>query len=264
MKRTIPSLILAGVLPLALLSLAACSGGTSTQDSAQSPDVSSASSPDAAQSNPSPSGQSDMAQMDHGSMNHGSMDHGSMQMPDSSATPMEHGADSTMSMDLGPADENFDLRFIDAMTLHHQGAIEMSKAALEKSSRQEIKTLAQNIINAQETEIAELKQWRQAWYSNAGSQPMMYHAEMNGMMPMTAEVKSSMMMTGDLGAADDQFDLRFINAMIPHHEGAIVMAEEALKKSSRPEVLELAQSIIDAQQPEIDQMKQWRQAWYSQ
>lgn len=36
-------------------------------------------------------------------------------------------------------------------------------------------------------------------------------------MPMTEEVRSSMMMQGNLGTADEQFDLRFINAMIPHH-----------------------------------------------
>jgi uncharacterized protein (DUF305 family) len=42
------------------------------------------------------------------------------------------------------------------------------------------------------------------------------------------------------------------------------MAQEALEKSNRPEVKELAQAIIDAQQPEIDQMTQWRQTWYGQ
>lgn len=38
-----------------------------------------------------------------------------------------------MSMELGAADANLDLRFIDGMILHHQGAIAMAKAALQKS-----------------------------------------------------------------------------------------------------------------------------------
>lgn len=71
-----------------------------------------------------------------------------------------------------------------------------------------------------------------------------------------------MMMVMDLGASDKQFDLRLLNAMIPHHEGAVVMAEDVLKKSKRPEMRQLAQNIIQSQKAEIEQMKQWRAAWY--
>jgi uncharacterized protein (DUF305 family) len=74
----------------------------------------------------------------------------------------------------------------------------------------------------------------------------------------------AMMMSMDLGAADDKFDLRFINAMIPHHEGALVMAQDALSKSKRSEIKQLSQDILSSQQKEIDQMKQWRQGWYNQ
>jgi len=40
----------------------------------------------------------------------------------------------------------------------------------------------------------------------------------------------------DLGTADAEFDLRFMNAMIEHHEGAITMAKDALSKSKRPKI----------------------------
>jgi uncharacterized protein (DUF305 family) len=52
--------------------------------------------------------------------------------------------------------------------------------------------------------------------------------------------------------------------MIPHHQGALVMAKDVLNKSKRPEMKQLAQEILTSQQKEIDQMKQWRQAWYKQ
>lgn len=169
-----------------------------------------------------------------------------------------------MSMDLGPADESFDLRFIDAMILHHQGAVEMAQTALEQSDRDEIQQLSEEIISAQEQEIQQMQAWRQAWYPDAAAEPMMYHAEANHMMPMSEEMKASMMMDVDLGAADEEFDLRFIDAMIPHHEGAVTMAEEALEKSDRPEIQQLAQAIINSQQTEIDQMNQWKQSWYGQ
>lgn len=230
-KKTLTSFLLVGMMPLASLGLAACSS-TASQSTESSPNNSS------------------MAQMDHGSMGN------------SNPMPMDHG--SMMNMDLGPADESFDLRFMDGMIPHHEGAVAMAQEALQKSNRPEIKQLAQAIIDAQEKEISELKEWRTTWYPNAGDELMMYSTEMGHMMPMTEEMRSSMMMTGDLGAADDQFDLRFINAMIPHHQGAIDMARQALEKSDRPEIKELAQNIIDSQQQEIDQMEQWRKDWYGQ
>ncbi|MDB9303787.1 MULTISPECIES: DUF305 domain-containing protein [Cyanophyceae] len=175
---------------------------------------------------------------------------------------MQHGS-MDHAMDLGPADASYDLRFIDGMIQHHQGAVVMAQDVQEKSQRPEMKQLADEIIKAQNQEIAQMKQWRTAWYPNAGDTPMAYHAEMGNMMEMTPEQKQAMMMSMDLGAADAEFDLRFINGMIPHHEGALFMAQDALQKSQRPEIKNLSQEIIKAQETEINQMKQWRQAWYN-
>jgi uncharacterized protein (DUF305 family) len=188
--------------------------------------------------------------MTSGSSEMGGMDHGGMKM--------------NHNMDLGPADADYDLRFIDAMIPHHQGGVVMAKDALQKSKRPEIKKLATDIINAQDQEIAEMKQWRKKWYPKASDEAMAWHAQMGHMMSMSAEQKQSMMMLMDLGAADAKFDLRFTNAMIPHHEGAVVMANDALSKSKRPEIQKLAQAIISSQQAEITQMKQWQQSWYKQ
>ncbi|PLS79171.1 MAG: DUF305 domain-containing protein [Chloroflexi bacterium] len=54
----------------------------------------------------------------------------------------------------------------------------------------------------------------------------------------------------------------FLMGMIPHHRGAIMMAEMAVTKASRPEVRELAQKIITDQQPEVQLMTNWLQNWY--
>jgi len=174
------------------------------------------------------------------------------------------GMDHSMSMDLGPADANYDLRFIDGMSVHHQGAVNMAQDVLKQSKRPEMKKLATNIIAAQKREINQMKEWRKTWYPKADNTPMAYHAQMGHMMAMTPEQMQSMMMTMDLGAADDQFDLRFLNAMIPHHEGALVMAQDALKKSKRPEMKKLSEEILTSQKKEILQMKEWRKTWYKQ
>ncbi len=185
--------------------------------------------------------------------------------PDTPAGKQDHmGMDHSMAMDLGPADADYDLRFIDGMILHHQGAVVMAEEALEKSTRPELKQLSTEIIAAQKQEIAQMQGWRTSWYANAPSTPMGYSSSMGHMMAMGQAQMNSMMMSGDLGAADAQFDLRFINAMIPHHEGALVMAKDALEKSSRPEIKQLAQAILDSQAGEISQMQQWRKDWYNQ
>jgi uncharacterized protein (DUF305 family) len=107
-----------------------------------------------------------------------------------------------------------------------------------------------------------MKQWRQAWYPKAGDKPMGYDASSKQMREMSSQQMQGMMMNMDLGTADAEFDLRFINAMIPHHEGAVTMAKDALNKSKRREIKKFAQEIINSQDTEISQMKQWRQAWY--
>lgn len=174
-------------------------------------------------------------------------------------TKMSHGEHK---MELGAADEFLDLRFIDGMIPHHQGAIVMAEEALLKSRRPEIKKLAQAIIKAQQTEIKQLQVWRKQWYPQISATPMAWHGEMGHMMAMTPTQIQAMMMSVDLGAADTEFDLRFIKAMVPHHEGALIMAKEALQKSRRPEIQKMAQEILDSQEEEITQMQKWQQAWY--
>src|SRR5919199_74650 len=95
--------------------------------------------------------------------------------------------------------------------------------------------------------------------TEAGSKQDMMHG---GSMNHGSGMNHSMSM--DLGPADADYDLRFVDAMIPHHEGAVEMAQEVLNKSQRPELKKLAQDILTSQQQEIDQMKDWRKAWYKQ
>ena len=50
--------------------------------------------------------------------------------------------------------------------------------------------------------------------------------------------------------------------MIPHHEGAVVMANEALQKSKKKHGIKaLGESIIRSQEAEINQMREWERVW---
>ncbi len=58
------------------------------------------------------------------------------------------------------------------------------------------------------------------------------------------------------------FDAQFIDMMVPHHQGAVEMAHIARARAEHPEVAEMAEAIIRAQEAEIGQMKAWRRAWF--
>lgn len=64
------------------------------------------------------------------------------------------------------------------------------------------------------------------------------------------------------GLSDDDFDREFIEEMIVHHEGALDMANLALKNAKHEEIKTLAKNIIASQSKEIQDMKTWYQAWY--
>lgn len=70
------------------------------------------------------------------------------------------------------------------------------------------------------------------------------------------------MMVKHLGKKDADYEKRFIDMMIPHHEGAVMMAKNALQNANRPELKKMAEDIIQAQEKEIAQLKEWRQKWY--
>lgn len=59
------------------------------------------------------------------------------------------------------------------------------------------------------------------------------------------------------GIMHEDPDMAFVLGMIPHHVGAIDMAEIQLKYGRDPEMRDLARSILHAQHPEVEQMNRW-------
>jgi uncharacterized protein (DUF305 family) len=180
---------------------------------------------------------------------------GSQEQRDGGMEGMDHGdmGAGGMARQMVMEDGRYsDKRFIDAMVPHHQGAIEMARVALENAEHQEIKQLSQNIISTQQAEIEELKRIKQREFGTSEVP-----------MKMSAEEMEAMGMTDPEELANkDPFDKAFIDAIIPHHESAIEMAQVVLEESENPEIREIASAIVDAQNREIAQMKEWREEWY--
>jgi uncharacterized protein (DUF305 family) len=69
-----------------------------------------------------------------------------------------------MDMDQFRDAEPFDLAFIDGMIAHHQAAIDMSYGVLATTEHDEVRELAEEIIEVQQAEIELMDQWRDEWY----------------------------------------------------------------------------------------------------
>lgn len=81
--------------------------------------------------------------------------------------------------------------------------------------------------------------------------------------------QSAAPVAADPGGLDPAPDARiadlernFLTGMIPHHRGASMMAEMAVRKATKPELRRLAQQIIDDQRQEIDKMSHFLRDWY--
>ena len=192
----------------------------------------------------------------HDMSNMANHDMSSMANHDMSKMP---GMNSNMQMTSAPgaAEQPFDLQFIDSMIHHHEGAIQMANMVIGKTQRPELKQFAQKMIDDQSKEIDHMEQWREQWYAG---KPSALNMEMPGMVGGTKIMNSEHMKEMD-SMPPNHFDDHFLNMMTAHHEGAVTMAKDALKRAEHPEIKTLSEQIIKTQQAEIDQMKAWKKKW---
>ncbi len=146
-----------------------------------------------------------------------------------------------------------DRAFAEQMIPHHQSAVDMGKVGLERAQRPELRSLAENIIASQNSEIATMRSAVEGPLAGVEPESMGMSMEMMGMG-----------MDHNMLRGANPFDLAFIDMMIPHHEGAIRMARIELERGENPEMQALARSIMAAQEREIAQMREWRAAWARQ
>ena len=158
------------------------------------------------------------------------------------------------SHEVGPAGETYDLRWIDAMVQHHSGALRMAELVFD-SGEPGVGALAKEIWRDQAQEIKAMGQWRRAWYPAAPSYPVSLAPggdpnALAGLTRMGEAEMAAMRMMGELPSRDTRITW-FLEGMLQHHGGALLMAHDALSKSTNPTIRRLARGIILSQSKEI-------------
>jgi uncharacterized protein (DUF305 family) len=160
---------------------------------------------------------------------------------------------TTAEASQGEAHNDADAQFAQMMIVHHEGAIEMAEVAVERGEQPEVVALGERIAAAQGPEIAQMTGWLEQW-GEPGPGEMGHGGMDHGGMDMDGMDQEGAMAALDaLSGAD--FDRRFLELMIDHHEGAVEMSEQQLEDGENADALALARTIIDAQTTEITEMR---------
>lgn len=146
-----------------------------------------------------------------------------------------------------------DVRFMQGMIAHHAQALEMTALVPTRTQNVSIQRLAERIEVSQRDEIATMQRWLREHGEEVPGPDA--HTGHHGMMPgmLTPE-----QMTRLAAAAGDQFDRLFLESMILHHQGALVMVDELFATpgaGQQSEVFAFASEVVADQGMEIERMR---------
>ena len=162
-----------------------------------------------------------------------------------------------------PRDDSAEAGFARDMATHHAQAVEMSLVIRDKSSDEELRTLAYDITVTQSTQRGVFMGWLQQWgLPQASTAPRMTwmpgHAHMErgaeGGTPLMHGMASDDELRRLRVAQGTDVEILFLQLMVRHHEGGVLMARAVSGLSRRAEVVAMAKSIEDGQRAEIVEM----------
>ena len=146
-----------------------------------------------------------------------------------------------------------DVRFMQGMIGHHQQALEMTELLKTRTASEDMRKLAHRIELSQSDEIKMM----QEWLTRRGQTLPDPHAHHRGGALMPGMLTADEM--ARLGAAKGaEFDRLFLEYMIKHHAGALVMVEELLAQpggGQESEINAFASDVDADQRMEIDRMR---------
>ena len=181
------------------------------------------------------------------------------------AAPLAGGQAQAQTVAQAPRHTEADVRFVQMMIGHHQQALEMAALVPDRSQREDLRRLAERIDVSQRDEMATMRQWLREHgapapdahaghggaHASHGAAADSSHAGMPGM----ATPEQMAALAAASGAA---FDRMFLELMIHHHEGALVMVAELFASpggGQESSIFALANEVDADQRMEIDRMQ---------
>lgn len=154
------------------------------------------------------------------------------------------------------------VRFARDMSYHHQQAVEMALLMRDRSEDPVLRQVLIDMALTQQAQIGEMTGWLETWsLPVTGPEPpmtgtMVHDGEVMAMTPsmMGIQPQSEVNKLGELPVKDAE--VLFLQLMIKHHRGAILMAQSALEQTQRGPVVRMANGIIAAQESEIALMQE--------
>ena len=150
-----------------------------------------------------------------------------------------------------PGEGSAEVGFVRDMIAHHEQAVAMALLIRDRTADENLRAFATDIVLTQQSQIGRMSGWLEQWgVPFAGDEAPM--GGMGVMMGMASQAEVNALGTLPV----DEAEVRFLQLMTTHHEGALFMAEDVLAAGPRPEVERLARSILRGQEGEIGLMRE--------
>lgn len=151
-------------------------------------------------------------------------------------------------------DHPYDMQFIDMMIHHHQDGMKMSAIEERDGSRADVKGFARKTADGQKKDIAELQAIRDRLFKGHS---VAENARVAG-MSMQMMMKKAQQDIAKLEKAGARTNDVFLQTMATHHQDALRMSAEGMKRLQDAELRKLAAKMNDMQTKEMAEMKALR------
>ncbi len=160
------------------------------------------------------------------------------------------------------ADTSVDAGFARDMAVHHGQAVQLAVLVRDRSTDEEVRTVALDIVLTQQQQIGQMYAWLDTWGLPQGGTgtPMAWMTDGGHGHTGSADAAGYAAMPGWVSAADlarltaaqgAEADRLFLTLMIAHHLGGVQMAQYAADHAGQPQVVRLATGIVSAQTREV-------------
>jgi uncharacterized protein (DUF305 family) len=158
--------------------------------------------------------------------------------------------------DSAPLSGDADADFARLLMPHLRSTVDMAAIELKYGADQTVLGLAKRMTAARQPQIDQLMAWRKAHPTTAPAGSGVDAAAATAAYAAASDRLMNGMM-GDSMAHSGNADRDFVKMMIPHHQGAMDMANVLLKYGRDPELKALAQKVVSTGQAEMGEMNGW-------